>query len=86
MDKFTAAAKKLEDRAEVDFEKAVNATSRVVYDLAQKALVMAEHLAANVTKEVEEVVQEVQTAISSEIAELEIVRSMKMRTKEWVAR
>ena len=39
MDKFTAAAKKIEDREEVDFEKAVNAASRAVYvyDLAQKS-------------------------------------------------
>ena len=67
IDKFTAAAEKLEDRAEIDFEKAVNATSRAVYDLAQKALMLTEHLAANVTKDIEEVVQEVQKAISSDL-------------------
>jgi len=70
IDKMTAAAKALEDRAEHDYEEALNATSKAVYELAKKALALTEQLAANVTKDVEEVVQEVQTAISQDIDKL----------------
>merc|ERR1711865_580744 len=70
IDKMTAAAKALEDRAEYNYEKALNATSKAVYELAKKALALTEQLAANVTKDVEEVVQEVQTAISQDIDKL----------------
>merc|ERR1711865_715950 len=70
IDKMTAAAKALEDRAEHDYEEALNATSKAVYELAKKALALTEQLAANVTKDVEAVVQEVQTAISQDIDKL----------------
>ena len=47
IDKLTAAAKALEDRAEKDYEKAINATRIQVEELAEKVVTLAEKFAAN---------------------------------------
>ena len=70
VDKVTAAAESIADKAEQDYEKGLNATSNAIYDLAKKALTLTEQLAKNVTKDVEEVVREVNIAISADIDQL----------------
>lgn len=56
IDKITAAAQQLEDRAETDYEKAVNATRAQLEQLAEKVVQLAEEYAKDVTKDVEQIV------------------------------
>jgi hypothetical protein len=57
VDKITAAAEKLVDRGEKDYEKAVNATRDALTQLAKNVVKDCEELAKDVTKDVEEIVQ-----------------------------
>ena len=70
IDKLTAAAKALEDRAEKDYEKAINATRIQVEELAEKVVTLAEKFAANVTKDVSKIVTQIQHGISGDLKTL----------------
>jgi len=60
IDKLTAAAKQLADRAEKDFEQAVNATRAQLEQLATTVVRLVEELAKDITKDVEQIVDVVE--------------------------